>query len=135
MFIGVMLYSVYQAKKIEKARVLPVREVQGEFQNVPTKFDEDFQAAKKEKFDEDFQAAKKETFDVGCQSQKFDEDFKATKVIRQQEIAKYDAGCQGPVTYTSVGKPDGIYGRCQHLTQGFRRGWEVTREKHKSHGD
>ena len=51
----------------------------------------------------------------------------------EEKKLKYDSGVQGPVTCTTVGKLEGVYGRYQHLTQGFRRGWEVTRELHKPH--
>ena len=36
-----------------------------------------------------------------------------------------EAGVQGPVHYTGVGKNSG--GNYQHIVQGFRRGDEVTR--------
>eukprot|EP00959_Pyramimonas_sp_CCMP1952_P272986 5706360-Pyramimonas_sp.AAC.1 len=55
-----------------------------------------------------------------------------TKHKREQKVKisniKWNVGVQGPVHYSSVGQTDGVYGRYVHATQGFSRGWEVTKE-------
>ncbi|CAK0797447.1 unnamed protein product, partial [Prorocentrum cordatum] len=63
-----------------------------------------------------------------------EKEFVPTKTPKEKKVklstVKWDIGCQGPVNYTSVGRPDGQYGQYKHVTNGFRRGWEVTRELH-----
>ncbi|CAK0870696.1 unnamed protein product, partial [Prorocentrum cordatum] len=63
-----------------------------------------------------------------------EKEFVPTQIPKEKKVklstVKWDIGCQGPVNYTSVGRPDGQYGQYKHVTNGFRRGWEVTRELH-----